>query len=66
MVKYRFTDEDIGTSAFYNEDLMGDVYSPPGITVHRDEDGVPWFEVRQELEDAFDADDRFEPYEPNE
>lgn len=62
-MRYRFTDDTIGTTAFYEADLMGEVYDPPGVTVHRDEDGVPWFEVRQELQDEFDADPRFERYE---
>jgi len=62
-MKYRFTDTDIGTQAFYEADLMGDEYDPPGVEVHRDEDGVPWFRVRKELADEFDADDRFERYE---
>lgn len=62
-MRFRFTNEDIGTTAFYEADLMGEVYDPPGVTVHRDEDGVPWFEVRQELADEFEADGRFEPYD---
>jgi hypothetical protein len=41
---------------------MGAQYDPPGITVHRDDDGVPWFRVRQSVADAFDADPRFERY----
>lgn len=41
---------------------MGDAYDPPGVDVHRDDDGVPWFRIRKECADAFDADDRFERY----
>lgn len=61
-MRYRFTNKDIGTVVFYEADLMGAVYDPPGVTVQRDGDGVPWFEVRQELADEFDADSRFERY----
>lgn len=62
-MKYQFSDTAIGTTAFYEEGLMGELYQPPGVVVHRDEDGVPWFRVRQECADAFDADPRFEQYQ---
>jgi len=62
-MKYRFKDTNIGTTAFYEAELMAEVYDPPGVQVHRDDDGVPWFRVRQECADAFDADPRFERYE---
>lgn len=62
-MRYRFTNTDIGTTAFYEAELMGEVCDPPGVQVRRDDDGVPWFRVRQELADEFDADPRFERYE---
>jgi len=61
-MQYRFTDPDVGTERFFERSLMGDEYDPPGIRVHRDDDGVPWFRVRKESADAFDADPRFERY----
>lgn len=62
-MKYRFIDESVGTEYFLDASLgMDRFYDPPGVEVQRDEDGVPYFSVRQELSDRFDADDRFEQY----